>query len=159
MSAIDVFLDGLGDDARAAMRALVAKAYERGFREGLSTAGAPVPIVAVATAAVPQAPPAPPVVREITGAPIAVPVPHDEPESAGVNWTEGDDSAPDDEPAEADAPRPIMVHATIGTLLRRIERTFALDRFDIDVVVFRRGDREKRQLKANVRLKNYVRER
>lgn len=157
MSVVDAFLDGLGEEARVAMRALVARAYDRGFREGLSAAGATPEEVRARSVAVEPA--APPVTREITGAPIALPVPHDESDSAGVNWSEGEADAAEDEPAETDAPQPIMVHATIGTLMRRIERTFALERFDIDVVVCRRGDREKRQLKANVRLKNYLLER
>ena len=38
----------------------------------------------------------------------------------------------------------------------RIEETFSLERFDIGLVVFRRGDRDKRQLKVNVRLKKYL---
>lgn len=155
MSVVDAFLDGLGEEARVAMRALVARAYDRGFREGLSAAGATPEEVPSAVAVAPP----PPVTRAITGAVIALPVPQDEPDSASVNWSEGPADAAEGEPAETDAPRPIMVHATIGTLMRRIEWTFALERFDIDVVVCRRGDREKRQLKVNGRLKNYLLER
>ena len=88
MSAVEAFLDSLGEEARVAMRALVAQAYERGFREGLSAAGAPpqhasTPVVVAAAAPVAQTP----VAHEAARAPTAVPVPHDVPDSSGVNWT------------------------------------------------------------------------
>ena len=89
MSVVDAFLDGLGEEARVAMRALVARAYDRGFREGLSAAGAtPEEVRAPAVAVAPAAPP-PAVTPEITAMAIAPSVPHDEPDSASVNWSEG----------------------------------------------------------------------
>ncbi len=59
---------------------------------------------------------------------------------------------------EAPAQRPILPHATIGTLRRRILSTFDLGRFAIDVVICREGDPEKRQLQNRARLKLYRRE-
>ncbi len=149
MTAAPAFLSALADDARAAIDKLLAQAYERGFREGMSAAGAP---------AAPAQPP-PTLPPAVPGEPLAA-----------VDWTDsgaGDTDAgigePDDddlgdpaEPSEPEPPRPISANATVGTLMGRIEETFSLERFDIGLVVFRRGDRDKRQLKVNVRLKKYL---
>jgi hypothetical protein len=146
-SEMAAFLDELGDEGRASLRALLHRAYERGFREGLSAAGAPA---SMAPVGVPAPVPSP------TATPIALPAPV---EAAAVAWEE-EPAGEDDDPTTKDEPaRPIMVHATIATLMRRIERTFALERFDIDVIVCRRGDRDRRQLKSSVRLRNYLKER
>ena len=45
-----------------------------------------------------------------------------------------------------------------ATLRRRVFKTFDLERFGIDVVICRRGDRERRQLLGDVRLGKYKRE-
>jgi hypothetical protein len=46
----------------------------------------------------------------------------------------------------------------VGTLRRRIIRTFDLERFDIDVVICRSGDPDRRQLRSSARLALYRRE-
>jgi hypothetical protein len=58
---------------------------------------------------------------------------------------------------ETPAPRPILANAKVGTLRRRIIRTFDLERFDIDVVICRSGDPDRRQLKSSARLGLYRR--
>jgi hypothetical protein len=49
----------------------------------------------------------------------------------------------------------ILPHATVGTLWDRIMYHFDLARFDIEVVICRKGDRDRRQLKSSVRLSKY----
>jgi hypothetical protein len=49
----------------------------------------------------------------------------------------------------------IFPHATVGTLLQRIYDYFGLERFDIEVIICRKGDRDRRQLKKSVRLAKY----
>jgi hypothetical protein len=82
-----------------------------------------------------------------------------EPAAAALEWGR-------DEPSEIVVPRRresprdtgalrIFPHATVGTLLQRIHDYFGLERFDIDVVVCRKGDRARRQLKKSVRLAKY----
>ncbi len=152
---IQSFLEGLESESRAQLAALLRRAYERGFREGLSAAGAPADAAPVPAVVAPAA-------SSPTPTPIALPA-HQE-AAAAIAWD--DDGADDDEatadkdegPAEKDEPRPISVRASVGTLLRRIERTFELARFDVDVIICRRGDRDRRQLKSNTALKKYLRE-
>lgn len=87
--------------------------------------------------------------------------------ASGVDWSgfdEDDDSSGETAAAAREAPsRPraapplrIFPHATISTLRQRIIDTFDLERFDIDVVVCRRGDRNRRQLKGSVKLSKYM---
>ncbi len=148
--SVDEFIDGLSAEAGEAVRPLLRRAYDRGFREALASAGQPA-----APAPIEQpAPPAP--------APIA----------ARVEWVPGssggagdasdaqrDEGEEDDAAAgETPVPRPILANAMVGTLRRRIIRTFDLERFDIDVVICRSGDPDRRQLKSSARLALYRRE-
>jgi hypothetical protein len=72
---------------------------------------------------------------------------------------DGDDESEDDGGTEdAPATRPILANAKVGTLRRRIIRTFDLERFDIDVVICRSGDPDRRQLRSTARLALYRRE-
>lgn len=154
--SVDAFIEGLSDEAREAMRVLLRRAYDCGFREALASVGQPAMTAAVAAPVEPPEPASAPV-----PAPIAAPFPVQwagcaqevaEDPSAGDEGDEGED---DDE--EADALRPIMPHATIGTLRRRIVRMFDLERFEIDVVICRAGDPDRRQLQNRARLKLYRR--
>ncbi|HET8540538.1 MAG TPA: hypothetical protein VFL83_11760 [Anaeromyxobacter sp.] len=148
---MDELIEGLSAEAREAMRPLLRQAYDRGFREGLAGAGqAPV--------AVPQPAeqPAPPVAVSVA-APVAwilgsPPGANDAPD------VEKEDEDDEEDAAEALPVRPILPLATIGTLRRRIVRTFDLERFDIDVVICRGGDPDRRQLRSTARLSLYRRE-
>jgi hypothetical protein len=152
--SVDAFLDELSEEARAEMRVLLRRAYESGFREALAGAGKGAG----------SAPPAP---IEQPGPVAPAPI------AARVEWVagpeggageasevqEGDgDEGEDDDEGETPVPRPILANAMVGTLRRRIIRTFDLERFDIDVVICRSGDPDRRQLKSSARLASYRRE-
>ncbi len=149
--SVDAFIEGLSAEAREAMRVLLRRAYDAGFREALAAAGQPEAPPAVAPAAPPE-----PVV-----APIAAPgewkggAGDDVEDASADDRDEGED---DDGAEETPAPRPILPNAKVGTLRRRIIRTFDLERFDIDVVICRSGDPDRRQLRSSARLGLYRRE-
>lgn len=50
----------------------------------------------------------------------------------------------------------VRTSLTVGGLRDRVVKVFGLERFDIDVVVCRKGDRSRRQLKSSVRLSKYL---
>lgn len=132
-------IDGLAAEAADAMRRLLQEAYERGFREAL--AGAPIEN-RVAPSPAPAS----------TGA-LAAPV-------AWSDELEADEDVPD-EVEETEEQRRVVgiaARASVGTLRKRIVRAFELDRFDIDVVICRRGDASRRQLKSTAQLSLYRRE-
>jgi len=150
--SVDEFIEGLCAEAGDAMRPLLQQAYDRGFREALGSAGQ----AAVTPPPVEQ--PDPPVAAPV---PIAAPVEwagrveKDADDPPGAEEDEGED---DPSAEETPAPRPILANAMVGTLRRRIIRTFDLERFDIEVVICARGDAARRQLKSSVRLVKYRRE-
>lgn len=148
--SVDAFLDGLSAEASEGVRRLLRQAYDRGFREALASAGQP------------EQPERPRNGALAPDSPIAAPIAwldvsdDDEPSSPGVEWAGAEDDADDDLDGEKPATRPILPHATVGTLRKRITKTFALDRFAVDVIVCARGDRDRRQLKSTVRLNRYL---
>ncbi|MBZ0119546.1 MAG: hypothetical protein K8H88_21325 [Sandaracinaceae bacterium] len=163
--SIDGYIDGLAEEANDTVRQLLRQAYEHGFRQALATSG-----LGVAAEAVPgpltrdTEPPAAelaPNGRAIAwiddALPDLDPERSESPSSVGLDWGEEDD---DEEPQAAAVPviRPILPHATVGTLRKRIVRMFDLERFDIDVVICRRGDAARRQLKSTARLRLYLRD-
>lgn len=87
---------------------------------------------------------------------------------ATVDWSSIDATSRTDTDADSDAntaeraervqapPLRIYPHATVGTLRRRIVDVFGLSRFDIDVIICRKGDRNRRQLKGTVKLSKYL---
>jgi hypothetical protein len=167
-------LDTLLSDTTPALRAALRRAYELGFREALAGAAASAPPRTPPPAPAPAPPPTPPppptdeedlepedappsaVGREL-GVEAGVEVggaAEELPSSPGLDW-----SAVEDPGASRSAPRharPIFPHATIGTLRQRIVALFDLGRFDIDVVICRKGDRARRQLKQTVKLGKYL---
>ncbi len=152
--SVDELIDGLSAEAREAVRPLLRQAYDRGFREALASAGR-AGVVEPAPAPVEQ--PAPP-----ASAPAAAPVAWTPGAPGGANDAPEieTEEAEDDEEATAEAlpVRPILPLATVGTLRRRIIRTFDLERFDIDVVICRSGDPDRRQLRSSARLGLYRRD-
>ncbi len=149
--SVDELIDGLSAEAGEAVRPLLRQAYDRGFREALASAGQ-----AEATAPAPAEQPAPP-----TSAPVATPVEWvpGSPGGAGeASGGEGEEDEDDATAGETPVPRPILANAMVGTLRRRIIRTFDLERFEIDVVICRSGDPDRRQLKSSARLASYRRE-
>lgn len=172
MSANEL-IDGLCAEAAEAVRALLRRAYDHGFREGLASLGQPASAAAPEPSTQPAAPiespPSPePELTPARAEPVearAVEGTAAEPASRSVSWT-GEADVPEAEPAaeedddanEGVVVRPILPLATVGTLRRRIIRTFDLERFDIDVVICRTGDSDRRQLKSSVRLSAYRKE-
>ncbi len=183
-------LESLSEEASASVLAIVKRAYEIGYREGLAAraavAGA-LPSQEGEHALVGDAAHAPTLSRP---APVAFPEDDaddvvdavyeedaDEPEDEDDGDEQGgpDDAEPSGEgdpvaPAvrwarspREDAERrppehmakPIHAATTVGRLKHRIFRVFGLERFDIDVIICRKGDRDRRQLKSNVRLSKY----
>lgn len=144
-------------------RALLDEAYQRGYRNGLASAS----LHAGATASAPpcEAP-----------APMPGPIwPDDDPSDDDVEGDAAEAEAERDEEAELETseaqavgdsserpfgrraePRPIASRATIATLRARIVEHFGLERFDVEVVLCRKGDAKRRQLKSNVRLAKYL---
>ncbi len=152
--SVDELIEGLCAEAGDAMRPFLRQAYDRGFREALASAGQPA--VAAPAPSEKPAPPAP--------APIAARVEWvadpggDADEASDVQGGDGDEGEDDAAAGETPVPRPILANAKIGTLRRRIIRTFDLERFAIDVVICRSGDPDRRQLKSTARLGLYRRE-
>ncbi len=150
---VDEFIDGLTAEAGDTARRLLRQAYEQGFREALASAGQPAAPPSPATEQ--PAPPAP--------APIAervewVPDPQGGAEKAADGESFESEDEDDESAGETPLLRPILANAMVGTLRRRIIRTFDLERFDIDVVICRSGDPDRRQLKTSARLASYRRE-
>lgn len=157
---LGAILDSLTEEASGAIRELLHRAYDRGYREALAASGqpagpAPSALVALETAG-----------RPTPHWDAATDPEEDEPDGAVETADSPDaaDAGPDDDGDDSDdrrrpgpVVRPIMPHATVGTLRKRIERTFQLERFDIEVVVCRRGDRDRRRLKSSARLRLYLR--
>ena len=159
--SVDAIIEELSAEAREAVSALLRKAYARGYREALASGGQ------TAAAAQVEAPMA----QVVPLVPVQAPVPA--PVAAPVEWSgravdgredpeagEGEPGEEEDDDAEADEPddvRPILPHATIATLRKRIMRTFDLGRFEIDVVICREGDSDRRQLQNRAKLKLYRR--
>jgi hypothetical protein len=156
-------------------RRLLDEAYQRGYRNGLASASL------AASPPLEQGGPAPP---EAAGPAMPGPLWHDDDEGHDEG-EDGEDERGDgeqtsldertdertDERAEAadldmstnERPfgrkpeaRPIASRATIATLRSRIIEHFALERFDVEVVLCRKGDANRRQLKSNVRLAKYL---
>jgi len=84
-----------------------------------------------------------------TRAPAAA-VPDQEDEGA----VEGDDDESGSERQTCD--HRVRGSITVAGLQRKIERLFDLSRFDIDIVICKRNDPERRRLKGTVHLKNYL---
>jgi hypothetical protein len=156
---LDVELQGIVREHEGDLLAFARKLYEHGYRQGLASR----PSAPVVAAPAPVTEPAPATALEV-GAPPPPPPAHgplfpSRPKLVAVadqpdDTPEDDDTAADDEPAGCD--HRVRGSITAAGLQKKIERMFDLSRFDIDVVICRRGDPERRRLKATVRLKNYL---
>ena len=141
--SVEALLSALGDEASTVVTALLRRAYDMGYREALAAAGHPADDTGAVT----------------TPKPVVYPA-GDEADP-GEDVESADDDTGNDEPSEEERGRApngglaILARTSVGTLKRRIVQTFALERFDIDIVICRRGDASRRQLKTNVRLSKY----
>lgn len=155
--SVEELIDGLSAEAGEAVRPLLRQAYERGFREALAGAGRPVETPAPAPVPIEEPPTPPPAAAPVAWAPRPASGPNG-PQAVEGRDDEGEEGEDDDRGEDAPAPRPILANAKVGTLRRRIIRTFDLERFDIDVVICRSGDPDRRQLRSSARLALYRRE-
>jgi len=158
---LDAELQGIVRENESDLLVFARKLYEHGYRQGLAArppaadatspaADATSPAVAPAPAAAP--PPVPPASGPLfPSRPRLVAVPDDDDEA--VQDAE-DDTEADDEPTTCD--HRVRASITVAGLQKKIERLFDLSRFDIDVVICRRGDPDRRRLKSSVRLAKYV---
>jgi len=160
--SVEPFIDALCAEADATVRGLLRQAYERGFREALASAGHAASTGTGSATPEVGAKPGEEMGEVIAIAPpAAVPA---GPDPSKVEWAGNDEDddgqVEEDDPAEVAAHpvRPIPASAMVATLKKRIERTFELERFDIDVVICRHGDRTRRQLKGSARLSTYRKE-
>ncbi len=176
--SVNEIIDGLTGEAGEAIRALLRRAYDTGFREGLASAGQPPPSSSAThlpTAApfsqpniIAASPPQSHLIEACAAFGPATAPPATPQVPATVAWSpdtsleadapQNDDGAQEDDDIDGIVIRPILPLATVGTLRRRINRAFALERFDIDVVICRAGDPDRRQLKSSTRLGVYRRE-
>lgn len=176
----DKALEVIVSAVKLAVRDLLQRAYEVGFREGLAARpSAESPSVSMEVDATDSDGDFEPEGREpvVSATPSPEPVQGEEssaPNQEGVyasapvgdSRVELDWGAPADrEPAGRGARNRhaaslrIFPHATIATLRERIIDTFGLDRFDIEVIITRPGDKARRQLKGSVKLSKYLLER
>ena len=149
--SLDSELQGIVRENEDDLLAFARKLYEHGYRQGLASRppGSELPQVpAVAQVATPSLSP----VRAPlfpASAPTAV-VSEDEEADAA------EDEEPEPEPEAESCDHRVRGSITVAGLQKKIERLFDLSRFDIEVVICRRQDPERRRLKSTVRLKNYL---
>ena len=146
---LDSELQGIVHENESHLLPFARKIYEHGYRQGLASrpAGAEPPPVPVPVETPPiSGKPAPLFPTRATAA--AIPV-------------EEEEAAVDEDDAETEAESQTCDHRvrgsiTVAGLQRKIERLFDLSRFDIDIVICKRNDSERRRLKGTVHLKNYL---
>lgn len=156
MTAIEAMLEDLGAQAAERVRELLRQAYDRGFREALATAGQPEATATGSTGASAA-------VSVATPAAVVVPAQATEAALRTVAWTDGggaDESVDGDGEPDVRARGPeafrIRASATVDGLHARIVRDFGLERFEIDVVLCKDGDPDRRRLKGSTRLSHYA---
>ena len=145
---LDSELQGIVRENEGDLLSFARKIYEHGYRQGLASrpAGAePPPVLAPVETPPLSQKPAP---LFPTRAPAAVSV-------------EEEEAVVDDDDAESEVQSQTCDHRvrgsiTVAGLQRKIERLFDLSRFDIDIVICKRNDSERRRLKGTVHLKNYL---
>jgi hypothetical protein len=146
---LDAELQGIVKENEGDLLVFARKLYEHGYRQGLAARPATaVDAVPVAPAPPPASPPAHGPLFPSRAKPVALP-------DEETDEPEGDEPPGDDEEA-ATCDHRVRGSITVTGLQKKIERMFDLGRFDIDVVICRRGDPERRRLKGGVRLKNYL---
>jgi hypothetical protein len=150
--SLETELQGIIRENEGDLVAFARKIYEHGYRQGLASR--------------------PDAVSTLPQAPMAAQI---EPHSAGHltplfparthavvadKDAEADDQVEDEEPVVEGQSCDHRVRASISVagLQRKIERLFDLSRFDIEVVICRKGDPERRRLRGAVRLGTYLSE-
>jgi len=166
----DALVTALLDDQRSVLFEVLRKAYELGYREALANQ----PLAThenpgskaddddlepeAADDGVPSVPPDPDDVEDDDGEAV---VRSADGNGKDVDWGalgQAESAAREATPSairRESAPLRVRSSLTIGSLRNRISKTFELERFDIDVVICRKGDKSRRQLKSSVRLAKY----
>ena len=158
-------LDALLADVTPALRKAMERAYDLGYREAIAhgpaasarepasdaAARASTGIDRLASDVLPQLP---------------APTPADARSNAPALFAWNQDSIQDDDDednqASTDGRRRrksagIRATSSVGALKTKIDKKFRLDRFDIEVIIARAGDSERRQLKTSAPLSTYLR--
>jgi hypothetical protein len=148
---LDSELQGIVRENESHLLPFARKIYEHGYRQGLASRPEG-PGQAAISALVPvdtppiQGRPAPLFPARAPAAAVSA----EEEEGAG----DGDDAEPEGEAQTCD--HRVQSNITVAGLQRKIERLLELSRFDIDIVICKRNDSQRRRLKGPVRLKNYL---
>lgn len=148
-------MDSLFDEVGPPMRDALRRAYELGYREGIASVPgrrdqAPAEAADIARLATDGEP------QDSAKGSRA-----DEPVFMTWEEAESDDDATDDDAEEGGQRRKrrrvgIFASSTVGMLRAKIQKMFRLERFAIDIVIIRAGDKERRQLPSHVRLEAYA---
>jgi len=151
---LEAELQGIVRENEGDLLLFARKLYEHGYRQGLaSRPQGQVEPEAASPAASPPLPPPPPLGPLFPSRAKLAALPDedsDEPEGSDVS------SINDEEDEIATCDHRVRGSITVAGLQKKIERLFDLSRFDIEVVICRRQDPERRRLKSTVRLKNYL---
>ncbi len=146
---LDAELQGLVRENEGDLLSFARKLYEHGYRQGLASR--------------PQAQAEPEATNPEPILPIPIPPqgPLFPSRPRLVELTDEDDGESEESDADSKADATTCDHRvrgsiTVAGLQKKIERLFDLSRFDIDVVICRRGDSERRRLKGAVKLGNYL---
>lgn len=171
MTAEGIF-DELLSEVTPALRDVLRRAYELGYREAITHEPGGLSHFDVASANRDTAPESPtthdpsqaPIERLLSDDLPSTPLPEIPPPLFA--WDQDsveDDGDDDDDPRAHDTAHRrrrvgIRTTSTIGLLKRKIEKEYRLDRFAIEVIITRAGDRDRRQLPSHVKLAAYIRE-
>jgi hypothetical protein len=148
---LDSELQGIVRENEDDLLSFARKIYEHGYRQGLAARPEDLAPCPVPTPVEKLPAPEKPAPLFPARAPVAVIA-----DDADESDTEEQDAESEGESQTCD--HRVRGSITVAGLLRKIERLFDLARFDIEVVICRRQDPERRRLKSTVHLKNYLRE-
>lgn len=172
----DGALDGLFAEATPTLRTLLRRAYELGYRDAIADAPPltspgdgqaavrdgvgepafntlPAPTENSAPGVERLAANTPPSTPQVTGSPPLL-----EWDNDSVHDDDDDDVRGHDGTRRHRRKVGIRATSTVGALKTKIHSRFRLNRFDIDVVIIRAGDKSRRQLPSHVALSAYARE-
>jgi hypothetical protein len=147
--SLDAELQSLVRENEGDLLAFARKLYEHGYRQGLASR----PQDQAQPQSTSPAPVAPPSQGPLFPARTGV---VERPDDADEEVEAGEDSDASSEAEVTTCDHRVRGSITVVGLQKKIERLFDLSRFDIDVVICRRGDSERRRLKGTVKLKNYL---
>jgi len=150
--------EALASELTPDLIAILERAYDVGFRDALANTPGLAEYVKE-----PQPNVSPDALVEAVGESAIVGFP-----DSFLSFDEEDDDDEEDDVSDTDAPttekrepkrgrqRGIRSSTTVGKLRENIETIFKLDRFNIQIVVCERGDPNRRQLRADVRIGKYL---